>query len=307
MIAAVVVTTGRKRELSACIASIRAGTVVPDVIVIVDNGSCTPVCAEEFAPPNPVVIVRSERNTGPAGGAALGQQESMARGADWVWMIDDDAVVCADALAELLHIVGKPNGAGYLRSVVYEQSCPERAFLNAFTYNRRSGLLTRVPESAYLAKVFPFDACSMAGLFLSRALIERIGVFDASLYGWYDDTEYTLRATLAGYQGLAVPASRLLHPTIDRRQVVVLGRRLTVLADKPERVYYGTRNCLVVQRKLLPHWRFWVAFVPVFAIRRFLLILMTYANRRAFLRHFLRGVWDGLQGRTGELVQGGSC
>jgi hypothetical protein len=85
----------------------------------------------------------------------------------------------------------------------------------------------------------------------------------------------------------------------------VLGRSFLVLADDPRRLYYGTRNCILTQRRLLTHARFVFLFLPVFVGRRFVSIVALYNNRRAFLRCFLQGVADGLHGTHGELVSGG--
>ncbi|HWQ21559.1 MAG TPA: glycosyltransferase, partial [Clostridia bacterium] len=269
-----------------------------------DNGS-----AARYVPPEAyrqaVDVVRLERNIGPAGGAAAGQQRALSLGADWVWMLDDDVLVDPQALNRLLQDVEMHDSRTYFRSVCYNEPEPGLPFFNSFTYSRRTGLLKPVARERYGDCRFRFDACAMAGLLLPSSLLQEVGVFDASLFGWYDDTEFTLRATLAGFHGYAVPASRLLHPSANRRHLRLLGRSLAVLIDQPSRLYYGTRNCILTQRRLLARVRFAALFLPFFAVRRFISIVLLYNNRRAFLRYFVMGVSDGLRGRKGELVQGG--
>lgn len=304
-IIAVVITLDRPETASRCLSSILQGSQRPDRVVVVDNGSTIP-----YTPPleyrQDVDLVRLEHNSGPAGGAAVGQRKALELKPDWIWMLDDDVVVCPDALARLIQGVETRRVRTYLRSVCYNAARPELAFFNSFTYSRRTGMLKPVPRECYQEPEFPFDACAMAGLFVSSALLLEAGVFDASLYGWYDDTEFTLRATLAGFHGFAIPASRLLHPSANRRQIQFLGRSLAVLIDQPRRLYYGTRNCILTQHRLLPRVRFVALFLPLFAVRRFISIVLLYNNRCAFLHYFVRGVSDGLRGRKGELIQGGS-
>ena len=77
------------------------GSQRPDRVVVVDNGSAIP-----YTPPQEyrqdVDVVRLEHNSGPAGGAAIGQQKALELKADWVWMLDDDAVVDPEALGRLM-------------------------------------------------------------------------------------------------------------------------------------------------------------------------------------------------------------
>jgi len=301
---AVVITLNRPETASCCLSSILHGSQRPNRVVVVDNGSAIP-----YTPPQEyqqdVDVVRLERNSGPAGGAAIGQQKALKLKADWVWMLDDDAIADPDALAGLIRNAETHGVWTYFRSVCYNMSRPELPFFNSFTYSRRTGMLKPVPRERYRDLEFSFDTCAMAGLFVPASLLLESGVFDASLYGWYDDSEFTLRATLMGFHGYAIPASRLLHPSANRRQLRVLGRSLAVLVDQPWRVYYGTRNCILTQRRFLSRVRFLVLFLPLFTARRFISIVLLYNNRRTFLYCFARGVLDGLRGRKGELTQGG--
>ena len=303
-IIAVVITVDRADTASRCVAALFDGSRTPDAVVVVDNGSTPPfVLPSEYR--NKARVVRLEHNSGPAGGASAGQRAALDDGADWVWMIDDDAVVEPDALETLIEAAQDGETSHYFRAVCYNATSRDVPFYNSFVYNRVTGLLRPVPRECYAAPRFPFDACSMAGLFVSAALLQVAGTFDASLFGWYDDTEFTLRATLSGFHGYAIPASRVLHPSANRRSVSVLGRSFLVLAEDPQRLYYGTRNCILTQRRLLTRARFAFLFIPTFVGRRLVSIVVLYNNRRAFLRCFLRGVADGLHGRHGELVSGG--
>ncbi|MHB8071290.1 MAG: glycosyltransferase [Candidatus Cryosericum sp.] len=303
-VVAVVITLDRSEVASACLASLAAGDIRPDRVVVVDNGSREPYQVPPDLVPW-VVVVRLERNTGPAGGAAAGQIRALALGADWVWMVDDDAIAERAALRTLATYAGASQDKTYFRSVCYDMTHVEVPFYNSFAYSRRTGLLRPIAREQYEKEQFSFDACGMAGLFLPSAMLRKIGVFDSSFFGWYDDTEFTLRATLAGFQGCALPRSRMLHPTANRRTLRMFGRSLSILVDQPSRLYYGTRNCIFTQRRLLGRVRFFFLFMPLFAVRRFISIALLYNNRRAFLHYFVRGVSDGLRGRRGELNQGG--
>lgn len=303
-IIAVVVTVDRPPILEACLESLWNSSYRPDRVVVVDNGSVRLLSLPE-AYAMWVHVVRLSHNMGPAGRAACGQRQALDLGADWVWMVDDDAQAEPGALSLLIAQAEQHMPRTFFRSICVESEHVERPFYNAFTYSRHSGLLKQVPRESYSRDRFAFDACGMAGLFIPAALLREIGVFDASLYGWYDDTEFTLRATHAGFCGQSITASRLRHPMANRRTARFLGRSFTVLVDKPERLYYGTRNCILTQRHMLSTIRFALVFMPIFSVRRFLTIVLLYNNRRAFLGCFIKGIFDGMHNHRGELLQGG--
>ena len=101
-IVCVVVTFNRRPLLMESLAAIRAQTRRPDAIIVVDNASSdgtSDALRSEFADVEAVVLTR---NTGGAGGFAVGMAMALADGADLVWLLDDDAVAEPGALEALL-------------------------------------------------------------------------------------------------------------------------------------------------------------------------------------------------------------
>src|SRR5207244_2520602 len=55
------------------------------------------------------------------------------------------------------------------------------------------------------------SAISGACFAMSGALFQQLGGFDERLFLYYEDTDLSLRARLAGYRCIAVPDARVLH------------------------------------------------------------------------------------------------
>src|SRR5579859_6477154 len=99
-ITAVVVTFNRLSLLKECIAGLKRQTVSLQEIIVVNNGSSDGT-AGWLAGEEGLHVITQE-NLGGAGGQHTGIGRAMEHGADWIWLMDDDAEPYPDALEKLL-------------------------------------------------------------------------------------------------------------------------------------------------------------------------------------------------------------
>ena len=90
-VVAVVVTWNRRDLLVEALAALRAQTHPVAALVVVDNAS-TDGTDELLAKESGLDVVRLEKNTGGAGGFAVGLEQAMGHDPDLVWLLDDDTV-----------------------------------------------------------------------------------------------------------------------------------------------------------------------------------------------------------------------
>lgn len=298
-IAAIIITRNRKELLFQCIESVLSGSYVPEIIVV-DNAS-TDGTEELICGKLPQIqYLKLHENLGPAGGAEAGQRFAYSKGYDFVWMLDDDVIVDKDSLKNLIEsykeITLKVSNQVYLTSVAYGDLQFNKPLYNLLRYNSFTGLTVRINENEYLKNHFPYDIGPMHGLFIPGKLFENIGFFNGKFFGWYDDTEFVIRAKKKGYLGFAIVESKIYHPTGFRKRVKILGKNFTFVSGRPIRMYLGTRNNIIAQRNFLPWFNFHFVFLPLFIIRRGISILFFYDNKRSFLKEFLSAIIDGIKG-----------
>lgn len=103
-VAAVVVTYNRVDKLGRVLDSILAQSRSIDLLIVVDNASTdsTSKLLNVYQDDPRLEILRLETNTGGAGGFAAGMERAYERGADWVWIMDDDCYTEKTALESLL-------------------------------------------------------------------------------------------------------------------------------------------------------------------------------------------------------------
>ena len=206
-IMAVILTHNAPDSLERCLQAIAAQTMVPEAVLVVDNASRPPVTLESaIEPPTSLQLVRSEVNTGPAGGYAQALGEFLRSDYHHAWVLDDD--------------------------MLPEPHCLERLW----------GRAAQAPESAF---VFPrsrqVDGSvgvwpSWCGFIVARQIIEEVGLPMAELFWWAEDTEYLQwRIPEAGYERQVVAEAIVNHAAIRQGDGVPLWK-----------YYYEARNMLYV-------------------------------------------------------------
>lgn len=219
---AVSVTYDRAALVTRLVRAVAQGTVVPDVLVVVDNASTDDTVASlralEGLPEGPggepwLQVVVQEENTGGAGGFARGLREALAREADLVWLMDDDGVPDPDCLERLLPHVGEHD---FLGPVVVDEASPADLVFpirvpGTARVLRRAEAVEAAADAQGLLRgiVIPFN-----GVLLTRSLVERIGIVDERYFIWGDDVEYLWRAQAAGLPVATVAGARFRHPAV---------------------------------------------------------------------------------------------
>ncbi len=154
--------------------------------------------------------------------------------------------------------------------------------------------LADLPNKAVSVLNTPF-----LGMMVHRDLVDRIGLPDKGFFVSGDDAEYCARARAAGAEVYVVPDAVVRHPRVERICLPLGGRRLCVLKLSPWRRYYDTRNRLIIARRYFGY-RLWTEALPG-TLFRWVLTLLVQTERMEQSRAFLRGIRDGLAGRTGIL------
>ena len=103
-VAAVIVTYNRADKLGTVLDHVLAQERARHQVIVVDNASTddTEKVLAAYADRPTVSIERLTENTGEAGGFSRGMSLAYERGADFVWIMDDDCYADPTALGELL-------------------------------------------------------------------------------------------------------------------------------------------------------------------------------------------------------------
>lgn len=201
-IIAVVVTYNRLELLKQSVASLRNNSPLSQ-IVVVNNGATDGT--HEWLDAQSDILTIHQSNVGGSGGFYTGIAKAYEMGADWIWCMDDDVFPRQDCLQQLLDCLGKDIGILAPRRILNGQP-----FIHEFTsYNFTNPLLSMKRGKLHPSISVPTDiaGCDFEGPFISRQVVERIGLPNKDFFIFCDDTDYCLRAYLAGFRLCYVPTA----------------------------------------------------------------------------------------------------
>lgn len=249
-IAAVVVTFNRLELVEHLVDTLLA---VPglDEVLVVDNASTdgTGAWLAELAATEARVLGRTlDHNAGGAGGFHRGLQWAVERGADLVWLMDDDGLPEPGCLEALLAHAGSLDFWG---PVVVDRDDPERLVF-PIRLPGTGRVVHAMPDVRRAARdgvlagiVIPFN-----GVLVTGELVGRIGLPREEFFIWGDDHEYRLRAERAGARIATVVDARVRHPSVGALGTPMAWRR-TTYNDTPSDLkhYCMARNNLLNLRE----------------------------------------------------------
>jgi rhamnopyranosyl-N-acetylglucosaminyl-diphospho-decaprenol beta-1,3/1,4-galactofuranosyltransferase len=151
-------------------------------------------------------------NTGGAGGFHEGLRWAVERGAELVWLMDDDGLPEPGCLPALLAHEGDLDFWG---PVVVDEADPQRLVFpirlpgGTRVVHAMADVRRAARDGLIRGIVIPFN-----GVLVTRALVERIGLPRAEFFIWGDDHEYRLRAERAGARVATVVDAVVHHPSV---------------------------------------------------------------------------------------------
>jgi len=270
-IIAVVVTYNRLQLLQRLLERLDRETALSEVIVV-DNAS-TDGTSDWLAALDdrtgdddhrtvPVFARTLARNSGGAGGFHDGLELAVERGADLVWLMDDDGLPDPDCLERLLGARTAAGGLDFWGPVVVDEDAPDRLVFpirlpgSARVVHRLADVTAAARHGLIRDIVIPFN-----GVLVTRELVERIGYPRAEFFIWGDDHEYRLRAEAAGARIATVVGARVLHPSVGDLGTPMLAGRATYNHSPSDLKHYCMARNNLLNLRDYRGWPYALAFV----------------------------------------------
>lgn len=281
-VAAIVVTYNRLVLLEECIAALLAQTDQSFDVLIIDNASTdgTGERMKDYVRNGSIQYFNTGKNSGGAGGFNYGLRKAYELGYEYFWLMDDDTIPTETALEELLKakaIVGED--FGFLCSYAVWTDGND-CLMNVPSKKRG----VEVPKHLKDNGISQIDRATFVSFFVSRPVVEKVGLPIKEFFIWADDTNYCLRIREIA-QGYYAYRSKVVHKMATNIESNVVFDDVSRLP----RYVYNYRNVHFNRRyeHRLPKF-FW------HVIKRFGRIIISAKNHKADrIKYMLKGVWQG--------------
>lgn len=282
----------------SCIESLLQATIMPDTILVCDNGSSEKtqfsilLWAKSHFEPDQIldlesyratnirdsakfIFIRNGRNVGFSAGNNPGIKYALAAESDFVWLLNSDTVVQHDTLEKLFSCAQNESTGIFGSTIVYADDRKTVQCAGGCSYNPLTTIYSYALGGHSLDHVLTtpdklaFDYAYGASMFIRREVFEKCGLLNEDLFIFYEEPDLCTRAKSQGFAISWCKESIVFHKVSQ-----TIGR-----ADSKDRKkitfanYHENLSTLLFTRK---HYPYLLPFAMVF---RFLGKIATLAKR----------------------------
>ena len=215
LVSVVIVNWNGEAILQECLFSLFTQDYRNIQVIVLDNNS-TDKSKDIIKNFKKAEFIESDKNLGFAEGNNVASGK--AKG-EYVLLLNNDTIVTKNFLKDLVAILKKDKDIGivqpkilYKRNSSYKDSTINSigAFFTStgFLYYPGYGKKSDLPMYNKENEIFSaYGACML----IRKKLIDKIGLFDSDFFLYFEETDFCLRAHLAGYKVIYTPGSLIYH------------------------------------------------------------------------------------------------
>jgi GT2 family glycosyltransferase len=257
-------------------------------VLLIDNGS-TDGSLEVLKPlaSKQIEVVGVSTNTGYTGGCNLGLRHALKIGADYVWLLNSDATTETNTLSSLVTLAGSDERIGLVSPLIASPGTPPEVVITGAIWDKKNATLGdthKMEVAQHWLREYPRSAIVYGTAMLIPArVIRRIGLLDEALFAYYEDVDYSIRSSEAGFRNVVDWSSQILH---DNKN---MHRRPEAI--KSHYWYYMARNELrTIQKHVGPIKSLRSSW---WSVRKFLRLRTRCSGDPVASTAILAGLWHG--------------
>ncbi len=213
---AVIVIFNGLKWIDKCLGSLLSSQMGVGLIVI-DNGSTDgsiDKIEKDYA--QSVRFIKSGANLGFGKANNIGMQIALEEGADYVFLLNQDAWVEQDTIGTLVDVAERNKGYGIVSPVHLNGSYTglDYNFSLNITPEKCPGFYSDTFVGKH-ADIYPLEFVNAAAWLISRACLQKTGLFNPAFFFYGEDNNYLQRVKFYGFGIGITPACTICH---DREQ-----------------------------------------------------------------------------------------
>jgi len=297
LVSIIVLNYNGREDTLACLRSLEHLTYHNVNVVVVDNASSDGSEAAIRAAYPTLTFIQTGANLGFTGGNNVGIRHALENGADYVLLLNNDTIVAPDFISVMVEVMEQNPEVGVAGPMIYYFSAPETIWSAGGKIDWTRGLTSMIgvneeDKSQYGLSPRQTDFVTGCALMAKRAVWEKAGLLDDKFFMYYEETEWCVRATRAGYKIMLIPAAMIWHKI-----------SLEARATSPRTYYYMTRNRLLFLHRTRAGYGSWFYTLSEYA-RTFLSwsVRPKWVDKRPLRRVMWQAIRDYWDGRFGQVA-----
>ena len=184
-------------------------------VAVIDNGSSDD-SVEKLRHQFPdLAVLENGVNLGFAAGNNVGVEYALARGAQYILLLNNDTLVSASCISAMVRVAESDNRIGILNPKIYYYDPPDRiwyaggSFSPWFGFARHKGMKKRNCDLRDSTREVTFiTGCAF---FIKAEVVRQIGLLDENFFMVCEDTDWSIRALRAGFKAIYVAEAEISH------------------------------------------------------------------------------------------------
>ncbi len=201
-------------------------TSIPDQysVIVVDNNSTdnTVEYIEEHFPQ--INLFKENRNLGFGQANNKGISYAIKQGADYVYLLNQDAYLNSDTIPRLLKVHSNNKKFGILSPFHYKNSftgLDDKFVMYMVKYGVHKSYIFDSNENQ-IKSVYEIPFVNAAGWLISKRTLSVIGGFDPIFFHYGEDRNYCQRAIYHGVKIGIVPSAKMIHDRENREEKKII-------------------------------------------------------------------------------------
>lgn len=214
VVSVIIVNYNGYQDTIECLHSLKAQTGVDCTPLVIDNASQNGSAAYIRAAHPDVEVLETTRNLGFAGGNNAGIERALAQGCDFLFLVNNDTTLEPNCLHHLLACAQSRPDAAVIIPAIYYYGDKTKPWFTGSRASLENGIFRHDETDLCVAgSETPFDVPWVTGcaMLVPAARMREIGGFDPRYFCYYEDVDWSLRATEVNAACVLCPKALLYH------------------------------------------------------------------------------------------------
>lgn len=234
----IILNWNQKEDALECLSSVTKIDYTNYKVILVDNGSIDG--SQEAIKNNypEVVLIENKENLGYANGNNVGIKHALKKGADYIFILNNDTVVDSKTPSLLVDAAEEEKNIGIVGPKIYYCKEPNRIQSVGGILDRNFNPLHRgfkEIDKDQFEDTKEVDFVSGSAMLIKREVFDKIGFFDSQFFMYWEETDFCYRARKQGFRIVVVPKAKIWHKG--------------GVSSTPLITYYTARNKLLLLKK----------------------------------------------------------